>query len=76
MDVLLYTWPKCGFCQRAKDLLDAADVEWREHSLAGDRAFSQRLARRFGRATMPYVLLDGEPLGGLDELSAWLQARI
>jgi len=68
MRALLYTWSTCSFCQRAKELLDRHGVSWDERVLDGDRALAQRLAQRFGQATMPYVLLDGELLGGLREL--------
>ena len=66
--VVLYTWSSCSFCARAKDLLAARGVAYSEHSLDGDRRMAERMARTFGGATMPYVLIDGEPVGGLAEL--------
>lgn len=68
MQALLYTWSSCSFCARAKALLDRHGVAWTEQVLDGDRARARQLARTFGQATMPYVLLDGEPIGGLREL--------
>lgn len=68
MEVLLYTWSSCSFCARARELLDRHGVAWTEQVLDGDRKKADRLARVFGRATMPYVMLDGEPIGGLKEL--------
>lgn len=67
---VLYTWSSCGFCARAKALLDAHGVSWEERVLDGDRGRAEQLARAFGLATMPYVLLDGELVGGLAELEA------
>lgn len=72
MHVVLYTWSSCAHCARAKELLALHGVPFDERVLDGDRALQARLARRFGRATMPYVLVDGEPLGGLAELRALL----
>lgn len=72
VDVVLYTWNACSFCERARGLLAAHGVVYREHPLEADRPLKKRLAKLFGRATMPYVLVDGEPLGGLPELEAWL----
>jgi glutaredoxin 3 len=66
----LYTWSTCAFCKRAKELLDRNGVPWREKVLDGDRELAERIATRFGRRTMPFVLLDGEPVGGLEELEA------
>lgn len=68
MEAILYTWSTCGHCRRAKELLAAHGVPFTERVLDGDRTTAARLARTFGRPTMPYVLLDGEPLGGLAEL--------
>lgn len=73
MQAILYTWSSCSFCARAKALLDAHGIPWTEHVLDGDRAQVERLARTFGRRTMPYVLLDGEPIGGLAELELLAQ---
>lgn len=70
MNAVLYTWSTCSFCRRAKELLNEHGVEFTEHVLDGDRGRADQLARTFGQRTMPYVLLDGEPIGGLAELEA------
>lgn len=74
MHVLLYTWSTCSFCARAKELLAARGVAYDEQSLDGDRARRDRLAGLFGKPTMPYVMVDGEPVGGLPELERMLAA--
>ena len=66
--VLLYTWSSCSFCGEAKRLLEAHGVAYQERPLDGDTRRRDQLAKLFGTPTMPYVLLDGEPLGGLEEL--------
>ena len=69
--VLLYTWPTCSFCAEAKRLLGEAGQAFEERALdprGGDRRTLARLEKLFDQATMPYVLVDGEPLGGLPEL--------
>ena len=75
MHVLLYTWSTCSFCARAKELLAAHDVSFQEKPLDGDRRRRDQLAQLFGSPTMPYVMVDGEPLGGLAELERWLVER-
>jgi glutaredoxin 3 len=74
MHLLLYTWSSCSFCARAKALLAERGLAFDERALEGDRALAARLEGLFGRATMPYVLVDGEPLGGLLELERALEA--
>jgi len=68
MHIQLYTYPTCRFCEAARDLLVEHGIAFQEQSLAGDRELGTRLRELFGRAAMPYVMLDGEPLGGLQEL--------
>lgn len=75
MHVVLYTYASCSFCARAKELLAARGVPYDERPVDGDRATLARLERLFGRATMPYVLVDGDPLGGLPELERLLAER-
>lgn len=70
MRALLYTWSTCSFCARAKALLERHGVPYDERVLDGDRATLARLQQQLGRRTMPFVLLDGELVGGLDELEA------
>ena len=69
------TWSTCSFCARAKELLGQHGIAYVERALDGDREQAQRLAQLFGSPTMPYVLLDGEPLGGLAELERWVRDR-
>lgn len=74
MQLLLYTWSSCSFCARAKALLDEHGLDYDERPLDGDRKTSRRLTALFGRPVMPFVLLDGEPLGGLAELERAVEA--
>ncbi|MDA1267147.1 MAG: glutaredoxin domain-containing protein [Planctomycetota bacterium] len=73
MHVVLYTWSTCSFCARARDLLEARGLPYDETPLDGDRAMVTRLTKLFGRACMPFVLVDGEPVGGVDDLEALLE---
>ncbi|HVS19170.1 MAG TPA: glutaredoxin domain-containing protein [Planctomycetota bacterium] len=72
MEVVLYTWSACGHCERARDLLAARGVAYREQPLDGDVALRRDLARRLGRADMPFALVDGELVGGVAELERHL----
>jgi glutaredoxin 3 len=68
MQVLLYTWSACAHCARARDLLAARGIAFREESLDARRALRRDLAARLGRADMPFALVDGELVGGVEEL--------
>lgn len=68
MQATLYSWSSCSFCARARELLERHGVEVDERVLDGRRDELERLQRAFGAKTMPLVLLDGEPVAGLEEL--------
>jgi glutaredoxin 3 len=64
----MYTTQWCGFCVRAKALLDEKGVAYEEASLDDDPAFRQRLLDLTGGWTVPQILIDGRPIGGYVEL--------
>ena len=66
--VQMYTTAWCGYCVRAKALLDAKGVDYEEIRLDDDPAFRQKLLDLTGGWTVPQILLDGRPIGGYTEL--------
>jgi glutaredoxin 3 len=64
----MYTTLWCGYCVRAKALLDARGLEYEEISLDDDPAFRQHLLDLTGSWTVPQILIDGRPIGGYTEL--------
>jgi glutaredoxin 3 len=66
--IQVYTTRWCGFCARAKALLDERGVAYEEVPLDGDPAFRQRLMDLTGNWTVPQILVDGSPVGGYTEL--------
>ncbi|HEX6886129.1 MAG TPA: glutaredoxin [Planctomycetota bacterium] len=74
MRAILYTWSKCSFCARARRLLEERGIAFREVVLDERKDELRRLQESFGARTMPLVLLDGEPLAGLEALERALEA--
>ncbi len=68
--ICLYTTTWCGYCFRAKGLLDARGLAYDEVSLDDDPTFRQRVYDLGDQWTVPLVLIDGEPIGGYNELAA------
>jgi glutaredoxin 3 len=66
--IQVYTTRWCGYCMRAKALLDAKGVPYEEVALDDDPAFRQTLYDLTGRSSVPQVLIDGHPVGGYTEL--------
>jgi len=64
----MYTTRWCGYCVRAKTLLDSRGIAYEEISLDDDPAFRQTVYELSGNWTVPQILIDGEPIGGYTEL--------
>ena len=71
----IYTKAFCGYCARAKALLDSKGAHYRETDVTMDRAgFDAMVVRANGRRTVPQIFIDGRHVGGSDDL-AELEAR-
>ncbi len=66
--VQIYSTRWCGYCVRAKALLDARGIAYEEIALDDDPTFRQKLFDLTGGWTVPQILVDGRPLGGYAEL--------
>ena len=66
--IQMYTTRWCGYCVRAKALLEDQGLEYDEIFLDEDPAFRQTLFERTGGWTVPQILVDGDPIGGYTEL--------
>ena len=66
--IRIYTTRWCGYCVRAKAILDGKELEYEEVSLDDDPAFRQKLFELTGGWTVPQILIDGRPIGGYAEL--------
>ena len=61
--VQMYTTRWCGYCVRAKTLLEARGIEFEEIELDDDPGFRRRLMELTGGWTVPQILIDGRPIG-------------
>lgn len=66
--VIVYTTEPCSYCRTAKALLAKREVEYTEINLAKDPVGRAELAERTGMLTFPQIVIDGESLGGFQEL--------
>ena len=64
----MYTTAWCGFCLRAKALLEEHGLPFEEIRVDDDPSFRARLLDLTGRWTVPQILIDGRPIGGYAEL--------
>jgi glutaredoxin 3 len=68
--IQMYTSQFCGYCQRAKRLLDKKGVAYEQIYLHLDPGARKRLVEMTGRWTVPQIIVDDRPIGGWDELKA------
>jgi glutaredoxin 3 len=66
--VQMYTTSWCGYCVRAKALLDARGISYEEIDLDDDPSFRQKLLELTGGWTVPQIVIDDRPIGGYTEL--------
>jgi glutaredoxin 3 len=74
-NIEIYTKAFCGFCSRAKALLDAKGASYEEYDITmGGPKRQEMLERSNGRYTVPQIFIDGQHIGGCDDIMA-LDAR-
>ncbi|MBT3916370.1 MAG: glutaredoxin 3 [Rhodospirillaceae bacterium] len=69
--VEIYTSPFCGFCYRAKGLLENKGVDFDEIDITFHPSrHSEMLGRANGQRTVPQIFVDDKHVGGCDDLYA------
>jgi glutaredoxin 3 len=66
----IYTSPWCGYCARAKGLLDKKGAAYTEMDVIEDDAKRNEMRTRSKRTTVPQIFINGQHIGGSDELAA------
>jgi glutaredoxin-like protein len=74
MDVTLFTRKGCPFCARAKGMLHDAGIQFDELIL--NRDYSEVTLRAVaGKSMVPQVFINGQHIGGSDDLAEFLEKR-
>ncbi|MCT2558679.1 glutaredoxin 3 [Tsuneonella sp. YG55] len=70
-EVVIYTKFGCGYCFRAKRLLDAKGVDYTEHDITmGGPKRAEMMDRAPNARTVPQIFIGETHVGGSDELHA------
>jgi glutaredoxin 3 len=70
-EVVIYTKFGCGYCFRAKRLLDAKGVNYTEHDITmGGPKRAEMMDRAPSARTVPQIFIGETHVGGSDELHA------
>jgi glutaredoxin-like protein len=70
--VAILTREGCGYCTRAKQLLEDLGYDYAELPLA-HRNRSRIVGALTGRGTVPQIFVNGRLVGGLEDLERWAQ---
>ena len=70
----IYTTMWCGYCARAKSLLEKKGAAYEENDVMEDTAKRAEMRERSKRTTVPQIFINGQHIGGSDELAALEQA--
>ena len=68
--VEIYTKLYCGYCHRAKRLLDQKGAQFVEYDITlGGPKKAEMLERKPDAMTVPQIFIDGVAIGGSDDLA-------
>jgi len=67
--VEIYTKDYCPYCRRAKELFNIKGIPYQEYEISQDPERTLEMQQRAeGRTTVPEIFINGELIGGCDEL--------
>jgi glutaredoxin 3 len=69
-NIEIYTKATCPFCHRAKALLQSKGAQFNEIAIDNDPKKREEMIERSGRTTVPQIFIDGQHIGGCDDLHA------
>lgn len=68
--VEIYSTPTCPYCMMAKGLLDDKQVQYEDTTVLDPALREQMMERAHGRRTVPQIFINGQHIGGFDDISA------
>ena len=72
--IRMYTTEWCGYCVRAKMLLDSKGIAYEEIQMEDTPDFRKKLVELTGNWTVPQIIIGETPIGGYTELAAIARA--
>ncbi|MEE9328109.1 MAG: glutaredoxin 3 [Cocleimonas sp.] len=69
-NVTMYATRFCPYCMRARSLLKKKGIEFEEIAVSSGNGLWREMAEKSGRNTVPQIFIDGESVGGYDDIAA------
>jgi glutaredoxin 3 len=68
--IILYTTQTCPYCIYAKKLLEQKGLSYTEIRIDLNPVMRDEMINLTGRKTVPQIIINGDPIGGFDDLHA------
>ena len=68
-EIVIYSKEWCRYSAKAKALLESKGLAYREIDVTHDEAKQQEMVERSHRRTVPQLFINGESVGGYDDLA-------
>ena len=72
MKIDIYTIPGCTYCDKVKILMKRANLEYSSYVVGQDIPRDTMIKQYPLAKGYPYVIIDGEPVGGLAQTAKYL----
>lgn len=69
-EIIIYSKDPCSYCAKAKMLLQKKGKSFKEIKVTDDATREEVIKKSGGRLTVPQIFIDGEHIGGCDDLYA------
>ena len=66
----MYSTGWCGFCARARALLERKGIAFRDIDVEGEPGLREEMLKRSGRRSVPQIFVGAQHVGGFEELYA------
>lgn len=68
-EVIMYATRFCPYCMRARRLLKNKGVEFEEIRVGSGNSLWREMEEKSGRNTVPQIFINGESVGGYDDIA-------
>lgn len=68
-EIIIYSTAICPYCVRAKDLLTRKGQSYTEVDVSAPAERQKMMEKAGGRKTVPQIFINGQHIGGFDDLN-------
>lgn len=76
-EIIIYTVDYCGYCKKAKALLDKLNLKYKEIDITdNEKVYRQQLGEYYSiknPVTVPQIIIEGHRIGGFDKLQEYYE---